>query len=202
MGRVGRLPNKTHQDPARGPRFPHACCHPKLADFEPRRHPPARRPGRRRPCRRGHAPVVAAIVRAQGHGPVGRSGAATLSAGSGAWPGRPPILADDDDITGPPPPLPPLTPIERRASITANSSALWRYWICRSDKPSARSTLWHADASHKSRRSWLSRRETPTDLDACQRCRDDAGPYLSRWLLAPDAPTPACFVLRICIYCA
>ena len=29
--------------------------------------------------------------------------------------GRPPTLAADDDIAGPPPPLPPLTPIERRA---------------------------------------------------------------------------------------
>ena len=29
--------------------------------------------------------------------------------------GRPPTLADDDEITDPPPPLPPLTPIERRA---------------------------------------------------------------------------------------
>jgi len=29
--------------------------------------------------------------------------------------GRPPNLTDDDEITGPPPPLPPLTPIERRA---------------------------------------------------------------------------------------
>jgi hypothetical protein len=28
--------------------------------------------------------------------------------------GRPPILSVEDDIAGPPPPLPPLTPVERR----------------------------------------------------------------------------------------
>ena len=33
---------------------------------------------------------------------------------SGRGRGRPPILAVEDEITGPPPPLPPLTPIERR----------------------------------------------------------------------------------------
>ena len=73
-------------------------------------------PGRRRRRRRGHATVEAAAVRAQGDGPAWRGRPTALPARPEPrrGRGRPPILALGDDVAAPSPPLPPLTPVERR----------------------------------------------------------------------------------------
>jgi hypothetical protein len=81
--------------------------------------------------------------------------------------GRPPTLAADDDIAGPPPPLPPLTPIERRAFA-------------------------YSELEHCMAQLDLSIRHTKHTLDALVGPKiESALPALQSAAVSPDAAEPA-----------